>query len=55
MDHEQGDDPAWYEQQDDPPLLSSDFDELVYYLVDETLSHPKARNFADDGLVLARM
>jgi hypothetical protein len=26
MDHEQGDDPAWYEQQDDPPLLNSDFD-----------------------------
>jgi hypothetical protein len=25
MDHEQGDDPAWYEQQDDPPLLNSDF------------------------------
>jgi hypothetical protein len=26
MDHEQVDDPAWYEQQDDPPLLNSDFD-----------------------------
>jgi hypothetical protein len=26
MDHEQGDDPAWYEQQDDPPLLNSNFD-----------------------------
>jgi hypothetical protein len=26
MDHEQGEDPAWYEQQDDPPLLNSDFD-----------------------------
>jgi hypothetical protein len=26
MDHEQGDDSAWYEQQDDPPLLNSDFD-----------------------------
>jgi hypothetical protein len=26
MDHEPGDDPAWYEQQDDPPLLNSDFD-----------------------------
>jgi hypothetical protein len=26
MDHEQGDDRAWYEQQDDPPLLNSDFD-----------------------------
>jgi hypothetical protein len=26
MDHEQGDDPAWYEQQDDLPLLNSDFD-----------------------------
>jgi hypothetical protein len=26
MDHEQGDDPAWYEPQDDPPLLNSDFD-----------------------------
>jgi hypothetical protein len=26
MDHKQGDDPAWYEQQDDPPLLNSDFD-----------------------------
>jgi hypothetical protein len=26
MDREQGDDPAWYEQQDDPPLLNSDFD-----------------------------
>jgi hypothetical protein len=26
MDHEQGDNPAWYEQQDDPPLLNSDFD-----------------------------
>jgi hypothetical protein len=26
MDHEQGDDPAWYQQQDDPPLLNSDFD-----------------------------
>jgi hypothetical protein len=26
LDHEQGDDPAWYEQQDDPPLLNSDFD-----------------------------
>jgi hypothetical protein len=26
MDHEQGDDPAWYEQQDDPPLLNPDFD-----------------------------
>jgi hypothetical protein len=26
MDHAQGDDPAWYEQQDDPPLLNSDFD-----------------------------
>jgi hypothetical protein len=26
MDHEQGDDPAWYAQQDDPPLLNSDFD-----------------------------
>jgi hypothetical protein len=26
MDHEQSDDPAWYEQQDDPPLLNSDFD-----------------------------
>jgi hypothetical protein len=26
MDHEHGDDPAWYEQQDDPPLLNSDFD-----------------------------
>jgi hypothetical protein len=26
MDHEQGDDPAWYEQQDDPPLLNSGFD-----------------------------
>jgi hypothetical protein len=26
MDHEQGDDPAWYEQKDDPPLLNSDFD-----------------------------
>jgi hypothetical protein len=26
MDHEQGDDPAWYEQQDYPPLLNSDFD-----------------------------
>jgi hypothetical protein len=25
MDHKQGDDPAWYEQQDDPPLLNSDF------------------------------
>jgi hypothetical protein len=24
MDHEQGDDPAWFEQQDDPPLLNSD-------------------------------
>jgi hypothetical protein len=21
MDHEQGDDPAWYEQQDDPPFI----------------------------------
>jgi hypothetical protein len=36
MDHKQGDYPAWYEQQDDPPLLNSDFDEPVYYLVDET-------------------
>jgi hypothetical protein len=26
MDHEQGDDPARYKQQDDPPLLNSDFD-----------------------------
>jgi hypothetical protein len=26
MVHKQGDDPAWYEQQDDPPLLNSDFD-----------------------------
>jgi hypothetical protein len=26
MDHKQGDDPAWCEQQDDPPLLNSDFD-----------------------------
>jgi hypothetical protein len=26
MDHEQGDDPAWYEQQDDPPLLNPGFD-----------------------------
>jgi transposase InsO family protein len=26
MDHEQGDDSAWYEQQDDPPLLNPDFD-----------------------------
>jgi hypothetical protein len=26
MDHEQGDDPAWYKQQDDPPLLNSNFD-----------------------------
>jgi hypothetical protein len=26
MDHEQGDDHAWYEQQEDPPLLNSDFD-----------------------------
>jgi hypothetical protein len=26
MDHEQGDDPAWYEQQDDPPLLNANFD-----------------------------
>jgi hypothetical protein len=26
MDHEQGDDSAWYEQQDDPPLLNSNFD-----------------------------
>jgi hypothetical protein len=26
MDHEKGDDPAWYEQQDDPPLLNPDFD-----------------------------
>jgi hypothetical protein len=26
MDHKQGDDPAWYEQQDDPPLLNPDFD-----------------------------
>jgi hypothetical protein len=26
MDHEQGDDPAWYEQQDDPPLLNPNFD-----------------------------
>jgi hypothetical protein len=26
MDYEHGDDPAWYEQQDDPPLLNSDFD-----------------------------
>jgi hypothetical protein len=26
MDHEQGDDPAWHEQQDDPSLLNSDFD-----------------------------
>jgi hypothetical protein len=26
MDHEQGDNPAWYEQQDDPPLLNSNFD-----------------------------
>jgi hypothetical protein len=26
MDHKQGDDPAWYEQQDDPPLLNSNFD-----------------------------
>jgi hypothetical protein len=26
LDHEQGDDPARYEQQDDPPLLNSDFD-----------------------------
>jgi hypothetical protein len=26
MDHEQGDDHAWYEQQDDPPLLNSNFD-----------------------------
>jgi hypothetical protein len=25
MDHEQGDNPAWYEQQDDPPLLNSNF------------------------------
>jgi hypothetical protein len=25
MDHKQGDDPAWYEQQDDPPLLNSNF------------------------------
>jgi hypothetical protein len=25
MDHKQGNDPAWYEQQDDPPLLNSDF------------------------------
>jgi hypothetical protein len=25
MDHEQGDDPTWYEQQDDPPLLNPDF------------------------------
>jgi hypothetical protein len=25
LDHEQGDDPAWYEQQNDPPLLNSDF------------------------------
>ncbi len=25
LDHKQGDDPAWYEQQDDPPLLNSDF------------------------------
>jgi hypothetical protein len=26
MDHEQGDDSAWYEQQDYPPLLNPDFD-----------------------------
>ena len=26
MDHEQGDDPAWYESQEDPPLLNSEFD-----------------------------
>jgi hypothetical protein len=26
MDHEQGDDPAWYDRPDDPPLLNSDFD-----------------------------
>jgi hypothetical protein len=26
MDHKQGDDPPWYEKQDDPPLLNSDFD-----------------------------
>jgi hypothetical protein len=25
LDHKQGDDPAWYEQQNDPPLLNSDF------------------------------
>jgi hypothetical protein len=31
MDHEQGDDPARYEQQDDPPLLNSDFDLCVDY------------------------
>jgi hypothetical protein len=31
MDHEQGDDPAWYEQQDDPPLLNSDFDRCGDY------------------------
>jgi hypothetical protein len=31
LDHEQGDDPARYEQQDDPPLLNSDFDLCVDY------------------------
>jgi hypothetical protein len=32
MDHKQGDDPAWYEQQDDPPLLNSDLHLLVEFL-----------------------
>jgi hypothetical protein len=31
MDREQGDDPAWYEQQDDPPLLNANFDRFGDY------------------------
>jgi hypothetical protein len=31
MNHKQGDDPAWYEQQDDPPLLNSDFNHCGDY------------------------
>jgi hypothetical protein len=37
MDHEQGDDPAWYEQQDDSPLLNPDFNLCGDYQSDLTL------------------
>jgi hypothetical protein len=46
---------AYGTDNDISPMLYFSFYEPVYYLVDETTSHPKAKNFADDGLVLARM